>query len=264
MAQLTLLVGNRASCDRSLQAWLAMRHAGLRFDVDLFSGTQRAISLGMSFAAEPPVLLVDNVPIWGVLPIGEFLAEHVPSLWPRDPRARALARSVAAEGLEGLSAIRALLPFDVTQRFTIPRLNLAVQHDLSRLAALWEACRREFGAGGPYLFGKFSLADAVHAGAAMRLIGNSIRLQGEAASYLQTLATLPVLGEWIEEASGNRRTAEPERSDWANAGNRPSSPAAPAQDRMPPTETVARRETRDIEGYDGGVKPIGAGIHRRH
>ncbi len=114
---MTLLNGQSASSEGSLQAWIALRQAGLIFHVETCSSPADVTSFHVPPTIEPPILLVDGVPIWGALAIGEFLAEDVPGLWPSHPRARASARSVAGEVLSGLSALRALLPFDVTQRF---------------------------------------------------------------------------------------------------------------------------------------------------
>lgn len=264
MAQLTLLIGQRANSETSLQAWVALRQAGLLFDVEICSSPADVASFDVPSTTEPPILLVDGVPIWGALAIGEFLAEHVPGLWPSDPRARALARSVASEALSGLSTLRALLPFDVTRRFASARLPRSVQHDLRRLAEIWEACRIEFGTAGPYLFGGFSIADALHVGPAMRVIGNSIRLAGAAAVYLETLASLPSVVEWGRAAIEDRVVAGHDRPERDAPEKEKPSIAPPAECANPGPHPTTERPRSDAESSDAPVKPIGAGTRRRH
>src|SRR3546814_12687071 len=38
-----------------------------------------------------------------------------------------------------------------------------VKEDIDRVAALWRQCRSRYGADGPFLFGRFTIADAVFA-----------------------------------------------------------------------------------------------------
>ena len=46
---------------------------------------------------------------------------------------------------------------------------MAVAADVRRIVAIWQDCRRRSGAGGPYLFGAFSAADAMYAPVASRV-----------------------------------------------------------------------------------------------
>ena len=60
-------------------------------------------------------MLVDgDVVVWDSLAIIEYLAEKFPDrgIWPRDPRARARARSVCAEMHAGFGALRDRLPMN--------------------------------------------------------------------------------------------------------------------------------------------------------
>lgn len=264
MAQLTLLIAQRANSESSFQAWLTVRQAGLIFDVETCSSREDVASFHVPSTTEPPILLVDGVPIWGTLAIGEFLAEHVPGLWPRDPRARALARSVASEAVCGLGALRALLPFDVTRRFSNARLSRSVQQDIRRLAEMWETCRAAFGKSGPYLFGDFSIADAVHAGPAMRLLGNSVGLSGGAAAYLEALASLPSVLEWGQAAMEDRVEAEHDRPNRNAPEVEIPAFASPAERGPSGPHSTTERPRSDPGTYDATIKPIGAGTRRRH
>lgn len=263
MAELTLLIGERASCAASFQIWLAMREVGLLFQIRsaAVSEPRHADEL---CAGKLPVLLVDEVPIWEPLAIGEFLAEHVPNLWPTEPRARALARSVAFEAQSGLRAIQTLLPFDVTRRFATNRLVGPVRNDLDRITTLWQECRVRFRGDGPFLFGRFSLADAVHASLALRLIGHSIELPAEAGVYLETITTLPAVSEWIEAARHEQTRSLQHRAPTGTQRPCPAGEVRPGPlESTVPATTVEPGGVKSSEG-EPAVKPIGAGTRRRH
>lgn len=267
MANLTLLIGDRATCAASLQAWLALRCSELSFETarSPLEGGRDPSDRGVPpIATAPPVLFVDEVAIWDSLAIGEFLAEHVPGLWPTDARSRALARSIVCELHGGLADLQRFLPLDLLNRFGPPgRLLRAVERDLARITELWATCRARHAADGPFLFGRFSLADAMYAPIAARLAGHSVPMPPDASGYVQAIMSLPALLEWVEIAAAEKgekatsegatfSSSEPQMSaepGQHSTGLRPGLPAEPP-DGTPP--------------YQSRVKPIGAGTRRRH
>ena len=69
------------------------------------------------------------------------------------------------------------------------------------MAEIWSRTRKEFGAGGSYLFGSRSLADAFFAPVASRFRTYAVSLEGEAASYAETLLASPAVRDWVEKAA---------------------------------------------------------------
>ena len=112
-----------------------------------------------------PALSHGDVTVWESLAIGEYLAERVPAarLWPEDPAARALARAVSAEMHAGFAALREHLPMNIRSSFPRRGVTPEVQADINRITALWRDCRKRFGADGAFLFGGFTIADAMYA-----------------------------------------------------------------------------------------------------
>jgi glutathione S-transferase len=268
MASLTLLIGDRATSGASLQAWLTMRCSELSFRTMATPSDRTRAPHGQEApwaAPTPPVLYVDEVPIWDSLAIGEFLAEHVPGLWPAEARARALARSMVCELHGGLAELQRFLPLDLLRTFGPPaRLLRGVERDLARVTALWAECRARHSAGGRFLFGGFTLADAMYAPVAVRLAGHSVPMSAETNSYVQTILSLPALLEWVEAARSETRDPS------ARAGAAPSSSEA-GRPREPERETADDREPPPIpdpahpaSSHQSTVKPIGAGTRRRH
>ena len=60
-----------------------------------------------------------------------------------------------------------------------------VQKDIDRMQALWTEARSRFGAGGPYLYGTFSNADAYFAPVVFRFNTYGVKCSPVVASYVK-------------------------------------------------------------------------------
>jgi glutathione S-transferase len=67
--------------------------------------------------------------------------------------------------------------------------------DIRRIVALWEDCRACFGEGGPFLFGRFSNADAMYAPVVTRFNTYGVELHGAARAYADAILALPPMQE---------------------------------------------------------------------
>ncbi|HET6467372.1 MAG TPA: glutathione S-transferase family protein [Geminicoccaceae bacterium] len=213
MTKLTLVIGNKNLSSWSFRPWLLLKQAGLAFEevqVPLRRPDTRERILAWSPSGRLPVLLVDGFKIWDSLAICEFVAEVVPSLWPADPAARALARSVSAEMHSGFEDLRTFLPMDFSARFTPPgKLLSGVARDVARIRALWSDCRELHGAEGEFLFGGFTVADAMYAPVVARFVTYRIELDPISAAYVETLQRLPAWSEWAAAAALENREPRP-------------------------------------------------------
>ena len=235
--QLTLVIGSRNVSSWSLRPWLALRQGGVPFDevvVPLRRPDTAARIAEWSPSGKVPVLLVDGSPVWDSLAICELAAELAPDLWPSDPLTRAHARSVSAEMHAGFSALRTFLPMDFVGRFGPPgRLLSGVARDLARIEAMWVDCRERYAADGPFLFGRFSVADAMYAPVVSRLLTYGIEQGPEASAYTASIRALPGWAEWAAAAA---QEDEPGPARDAVA----ASPAALPRDAMPMGQHLAR------------------------
>lgn len=205
-----LVIGNKNTSSWSLRPWLAMRHAGLPFsevNINLRDADAKAQILAKSPSGKVPALLAGDRVVWDSLAILEFLAEAHPGadLWPRSRDARAQARCVAAEMHSGFQPLRQQCPMDFLARTPKTDLSEEVAADVRRIVALWGDCRRQFGAGGPFLFGAFSAADAMYAPVASRLRTYVPDLaaygdDGTARAYVEALFALPQMTAWEQGA----------------------------------------------------------------
>ena len=136
MPELTLYLGNRNYSSWSMRAGLALRLSGAAFreeQFDLAAAGVRDEILHLSPAGKVPFLRAGDVVIWDSLAIFEYLAETCPdvAMWPRDPAARAVARSVAAEMHAGFPRLRASItraraPWSSTSKAIFFRIDLFV------------------------------------------------------------------------------------------------------------------------------------------
>ena len=202
---LTLVVGNKNYSSWSMRPWLVLKKSGAAFEeivIPLDRPETRAEIFKHSPSGFVPTLKDDELTIWESLAICEYLAGKFPdaNLWPKDPSARAIARSVSNEMHSGFSALRTNMPMNV--RGNLPGKGRApgVQEDINRISAIWRDCRTRFGQNGPYLFGAFSIADAMYAPVASRLVTYQVDLDADAKAYVNTLWSDPAMAAWVEGA----------------------------------------------------------------
>jgi len=213
VSRLTLVIGNKNYSSWSLRPWLALRMAGLDFEelrIGLYQPDSRDQILRHSPAGKVPILHDGDVTVWDSLAICEYAAELAPGagLWPGERAARAHARSISAEMHAGFGALRNALQMNL--RISGARLakpaSQEVQADIARIIAIFEACRARHGGDGEFLFGRFTIADAMFAPVATRFRSYSVALPPTSQAYVDTVCALAPMREWI--AAG---AAEPER-----------------------------------------------------
>ena len=201
MSDLTLIIGNKNYSSWSLRPWLLLKQAGIPFRevrIPLYGADTRMQILKYSPSGKVPALVDGDLTVWESLAICEHVAERFPdkALWPADLKARALARAAASEMHAGFSALRNNMPMNVRRSFPTHGRTPEVLQDIERIAALWQDCRSRYGDGGPFLFGRFSVADAMFAPVAFRFQTYVVDLPSSARAYTDTLLALPAMREW--------------------------------------------------------------------
>jgi glutathione S-transferase len=200
VASFTLVVGNKNYSSWSLRPWLAMRQAGIAFDevvIPLYRADSKAALLRHSPAGKVPALKDGSRTVWDSLAIMEYLAESFPAagLWPNDAAARALARSISADMHAGFLALRTAMPMNLREHLP-GRERGGAAADIERVTAIWRDCRARFGDGGPFLFGAFSIADAMYAPVATRFRTYGVELDPTCQAYADAVLALPAFLEW--------------------------------------------------------------------
>lgn len=211
----TLVIGNKNYSSWSLRPWLLLRHHGVDFDevrLPLDTPEFYATIGNYSPTGRVPVLRAGDLVVWDSLAILEYSNERwlAGAGWPRDIAARALARAVSAEMHSGFQNLRAQCPMDCVKRSTAP-VSAEVLRDIERIGALWRDCRAKYAAGGPFLFGGFSIADAMYAPVALRVISYAIPVGPVERGYVDALLALPALREWLSDADAEQRAKRESR-----------------------------------------------------
>jgi len=204
-----LVVGNKNYSSWSLRPWLAMKVAGIAFSeerIALYGPDSRQKILAFSPAGKVPCLIDGELAIWDSLSICEYLAEKDASLWPRDPAARAVARSVSAEMHSGFQNLRAQMSMNIRKRHPGKGRTPEALADIARILAMWTDCRARFGKDGAFLFGRFSIADAMYAPVVLRFRTYEVELPGACRDYADAILALPAIQEWIAAAKAETET----------------------------------------------------------
>ena len=202
-----LYIGDKNYSSWSLRPWLLMRHFGIEFVEHAvpIGRSQVGVHRPYSDSGLVPCLHDDGFRVWDSLAIAEYLAERHPGLWPADPRARARARSVSAEMHAGFGKLRAAMPMNIKLRLRGAPPTDEVGADIQRIAQIWTECRSQFGANagpaaGPYLFGAFSIADAMYAPVVWRFETYNVALPAPAGAYRDTMLAHPGMQAWQQLA----------------------------------------------------------------
>ena len=195
-----LLIGSKNYSSWSLRPWLFLRKAGFEFREQLvyFDDSDYQAQIAALSPSRRVPLLIDGagVKIWDSLAICEYVAELTGFGLPRDRAARAQARSVAAEMHSGFQTLRNECPMNVRAANRRVALTPQLQADIARIDEIWSGCRQRYGAGGGWLFGDFSIADAMFAPVFFRFQTYGAALSAASQSYLAYALVDPAVREW--------------------------------------------------------------------
>ena len=201
-AALTISSKNYSSW--SMRGWLLARMSGLEFEEVLVppeDSAARAELLLLSPSILVPCLTHEGVRIWDTLAIGEYLHELAPQagILPAERTARARCRSICGEMHSGFAALRSALPMNLKARFPGFKVWTRAQADIERIAELWRECLATYG--GPYLFGRLSMADAMYAPVVTRFVTYDVKLDPTCAAYAKTILEWPDVAQWHADAA---------------------------------------------------------------
>ena len=220
MAEYQLVIGNKNYSSWSLRPWLLMKHCGIGFEelrLPLDTERFRREIVAYNPAGRVPVLCHGMLRIPDTMAIVEYLAERHPEklLWPRDPAARACARSICAEMHSSLGAMREALPMNCRATDRQVAMEGDIARDIERVRSIWRDCRETHQDQGPWLFGKFTIADAFFAPVASRFRTYGVAIGPTEQEFVDRILALPAAREWYKAAG-----SEPEVIDHEEVGLR--------------------------------------------
>ena len=204
-----LVLGNLNYSSWSIRPLMAARKVGLPVEeviVPLDFPETSARLKEISPTAKVPLLIWDDQTVWESLAITEWIAEWAPAgaVWPEDPGARAIARAAASEMHAGFPELRSKCSMDIRGREPTPDMTEALEADIARIQQLWSGLRMAFGQkvgeAGPFLFGKWSAADAFYLPVVTRFRTYGLPLTGVAADYAAAVLEDPDFLKLEEQA----------------------------------------------------------------
>jgi glutathione S-transferase len=209
MSTLTLVIGNKNYSSWSLRPWIFLRHNKVEFTekrVPLFVDiTERELS-EFDSDYKVPVLKDGNLIVWDSLSILEYVSDVylAGQGWPQDQNARAVARSISSEMHSSYYHVRNEMPMNCRRKYNTVTLSQEASREVERIKSLWQKCRNQFGHDGKWIFGEYSIADAMFAPIVIRFDGYSVPLTGVEAEYAENVLRQPEIIDWI--AAGRQET----------------------------------------------------------
>jgi len=195
-----LVVGPLNYSSWSVRAWLALDHAGAKFEtheIALYVDPNwREKVLQFSGAGKVPILVDANLSVHEALAICEYAAERFPAaaLWPSDPRLRARARAVSSEMSSNFTNIRNEMPMNYRGRARRFSPSDAAVREIERVLDIWNASLST--SPGPFLFGEFSIADCMYVPVLSRFRTYGVPLEGNAAAWEARIWEQPSVAKW--------------------------------------------------------------------
>ena len=200
-----LVIGNKNYSSWSLRPWLLMKEAGIEFEehrIPLDTPTFKQDIAAFTPTGCVPVLKLGDTTVWDSLAICETVAERWPELklWPEDPDERAHARAISAEMHSGFSHLRECMPMNCRAMGRKVPIPDELGDDINRVIDIWTECHKHYGDRGGWLFGSFSVADAMYAPVVLRLRTYGINLPESAGYYPHRLLESKAMQAWLAAA----------------------------------------------------------------
>ena len=209
MSDIQLIIGNKNYSSWSLRAWLGMKHMGVDFEEILVPLDMPDTEQNLARYASDnrvPVVKVGDHQIWDSLAILEFFADQEPDkILPQDTIARGIMRSLCAEMHSSFMALRNEMPMNCRRPVSAITLSDECKNDIARIEDLWQLATQYSTQQDRFLFGQFSLADAMFAPVVFRLDRYAIELNDNSSQYISHMLNTPYMLEWLEAAK---------REDW--------------------------------------------------
>ena len=211
MQNLRLIIGNKNYSSWSLRPWLALKRAGAAFDeiyIPLYEGPYKEQIRQYSPSGKVPCLIDGSLTVWDSLAICEYVNEKFPAarLWPAEQDARAVARAVSAEMHSGFANVRTHMSMNLRRSIPGRGMYPAVHHEIERITEIWRNCRTRYGSQGEFLFGAFTIADAMFAPVVTRFQTYGVQVDPVSERYMKTVVALPAMQEWLADAKTEKHS----------------------------------------------------------
>lgn len=206
---LKLVIANKAYSSWSLRPWILLAHFKIPFEeivIPMDQPDTRKRMLKYSPTGKCPSLHDGAISVWESLAIVEYIADKYPdkAIWPKAKAARAHARTLSSEMHAGFQALRQHCPTNFRRAVRKLELTAAVEADVARIEAAWGYALKTFGGASPFLFGRFSAADAMFAPVVNRLHIYDVKVKKTTRDYMDAVMALPAWKAWTRDAEAEQ------------------------------------------------------------
>jgi len=203
-----LVIGLKHVSTWSLRPWLALKQAEIPFEEiqikDKYTQVFRDEVRKYANTDKVPILVTPEVTIPESLAICEYAAEFEPSLWPKNRAVRAHARAISNEMHAGFATLRDRMSAKFLQTGLTAVYNAELEKDIRRIDSIWTECRSRYQGDGEFLFGSFTIADAMYAPVVSRFRTYGVQVGSLSRTYMDTIWNLPSMREWMDDAKKER------------------------------------------------------------
>lgn len=230
-----LAIGNRATCSWSLRGWLLFEKFNLPVTIRserIRSDAYHEMMADFTPARSVPAARLDGAVVYDTLALAETLNELHPeaAMWPADPAARGLARSITAEMHSGFTALRNDCSINLLRVFPDFEPSDKVQADVARISEIWAASRKMAIGDAPWLFGAYTIADAFYAPIAARIASYGVPIGDDAAAYVAAHLADPAFRRWramaaAENVGHSGDVRDVLQAPWPGPARKPAQPA---------------------------------------
>jgi len=209
-----IAIGDRSYSSWSLRGWLLFEKFGIPVGVRTYvlytDDMQRLLADFAPARLVPAIRTPEGTVIGETIAIAETLAERHPEagIWPDDPAARAMARYMAAEMHSGFRALRDDCAMNLSKSYQDSAPRTEVLADVARIEEIWARARDRFGGGGPWLFGRYTAADAFFAPVAGRIAGYNLPVSAASMDYVKAHLSDPSFRRWRAMGKAENRVQE--------------------------------------------------------
>ncbi|MCF6436279.1 MULTISPECIES: glutathione S-transferase family protein [Pseudoalteromonas] len=199
-----LYIGNKNYSSWSLRAWLMLEKNGIKFEeiklplaTPAFYEALKAVTPSLKV----PSIIDNDIHVWDSLAICEYINDVYLSgrAWPESMGQKTKARAVACEMHSGFGALRNEMPMNIRAKRSLT-ISDACKKDIARIEQIWAEQMKDYADEGGWLFGDWSIADAMFAPVVMRFQTYGIVVSSQARLYMDKVLSCSVLGKWIDEA----------------------------------------------------------------
>lgn len=203
MPKSILTISSKNYSSWSLRGWLMVMQSGIVFEESIVAPDDpaaRAEILLLAPSIRVPCLIHGDAKIWDTLAIGEYVNEIAPDkgILPSDRNRRAHCRSICGEMHSGFSSLRSSLPMNIKGHFPKFKVWSKAQADIARIFDIWRECLDAYG--GPFLFGKYSMADAMYAPVVTRFRTYGVEMDADCEGYAKAIMAHEHMQQWCAAA----------------------------------------------------------------